>query len=128
MLTKKLQLVGPPIRALPLDPARGFASPRPYAMSPNHRDRSTLMLLPVIFLRSWGGRYHTMSFAIFYPESLSSSDDIAIGYVLPASWVTSYMCLAIIVEDKAMPLGRILKGTHQDNRGPSLMSTIASFF
>ena len=50
-----------------------------------------------------------MSFAGSYAENLSSSDDMAIGYVLPASWITSYMCLAIIGEDKAMPLGRILR-------------------
>jgi len=42
----------------------------------------------------------------------SSSDDSAIGYVLPVLWMTT--CLPINDEAKAMPIGRILKVTHNE--------------
>jgi len=41
----------------------------------------------------------------------SSSDDNAVCCVLPVLWMTS--CLSIIGQAKAMPIGRVLKVTHQ---------------
>ena len=49
----------------------------------------------------------------------SSSDENAIHYVLPVSWMTS--CLSIIVEAKSTPVGRILKVTHQEATRDEIM-------
>ena len=49
----------------------------------------------------------------------SSSDENAIRYILPVSWMTS--CLSIIVDAKATPVRRILEVTHQEATRDEIM-------